>query len=373
MILMDPVAHTLVGAALAETRFARRVPLAATTLVVAANVPDVDGVTYFVSGDLALLIRRGWTHGVLAMAALPVAVTAFALLLDKLRRRRLPDAPAAPPGRLLALAGIAVLTHPAMDWMNNYGVRLLMPFDGRWFYGDALFILDPWFWLMAATPVVLVRSRGRLAILAWLTAAAVATAVILRSPLLPAGARIAWLLLAGAVAAWRVMRGPRDEAPHIALAALLMLAAYCAVMVTGTRLARTEATRWAAELGLTPEHVAPVPVPGNPFARDVFVVLSDRYVFASVDALASPRVRAGDAPIGRHGAPADVVAAAMTAPQVQGLRRWIRFPAYEVSPLPDGYRVLVQDVRFSRMRRAGIGYMIVDVDRALRPKTWPAP
>ena len=24
-----------------------------------------------------------------------------------------------------------------------------MPFDGRWFYGDALFVIDPWFWLVA--------------------------------------------------------------------------------------------------------------------------------------------------------------------------------------------------------------------------------
>ncbi len=30
-----------------------------------------------------------------------------------------------------------------MDWLNSYGVRLLMPFSNRWFYGDALYIVDP--------------------------------------------------------------------------------------------------------------------------------------------------------------------------------------------------------------------------------------
>ena len=40
-----------------------------------------------------------------------------------------------------------MLTHPVLDWLNNYGIRLLMPFSPRWFYGDAVFIIDPWLWL----------------------------------------------------------------------------------------------------------------------------------------------------------------------------------------------------------------------------------
>ena len=36
-----------------------------------------------------------------------------------------------------------------MDVLNSYGVRLLMPFSGRWFYGDALYIVDPWLYLAA--------------------------------------------------------------------------------------------------------------------------------------------------------------------------------------------------------------------------------
>ena len=35
---------------------------------------------------------------------------------------------------LLALAG--VYTHVFLDWLNNYGVRLLTPFSWQWFYGD---------------------------------------------------------------------------------------------------------------------------------------------------------------------------------------------------------------------------------------------
>jgi inner membrane protein len=32
--------------------------------------------------------------------------------------------------------------------MNTYGVRLLEPFSHQWFYGDTLFIADPWIWIM---------------------------------------------------------------------------------------------------------------------------------------------------------------------------------------------------------------------------------
>ena len=44
---------------------------------------------------------------------------------------------------LLLLSYIGVLLHVFLDFLNSYGVRLLMPFSDRWFYGDALYIVDP--------------------------------------------------------------------------------------------------------------------------------------------------------------------------------------------------------------------------------------
>ena len=63
------------------------------------------------------------------------------------------------PGQLLLLSAIAILSHPLLDTLNTYGVRWLMPFSGRWFYGDTLFIVDPWLWLALAAGVVLSRPR----------------------------------------------------------------------------------------------------------------------------------------------------------------------------------------------------------------------
>ena len=59
------------------------------------------------------------------------------------------------PKWLLILSFIAILTHPSLDWLNNYGVRLLMPVSDRWFYGDAVFIVDPWLWGILAAGVML--------------------------------------------------------------------------------------------------------------------------------------------------------------------------------------------------------------------------
>ena len=65
------------GATLAQTRLRNGAAAMAVPVgVLAANAPDVDAVTMFVSRDLSLGFRRGWTHGVLAMAVLTVPARA---------------------------------------------------------------------------------------------------------------------------------------------------------------------------------------------------------------------------------------------------------------------------------------------------------
>lgn len=143
---MDPLAHTLTGANLAATRLGGKARFAAAALVVGANAPDIDAVLYLIDNrDLALGFRRGWTHGVLAMVVLPLVLTAILVLLDRLRPH--PER-SADPKWLLLLSGVAVLTHPVLDWLNTYGMRWLMPFRPDWFYGDAVNIADPWIWLV---------------------------------------------------------------------------------------------------------------------------------------------------------------------------------------------------------------------------------
>lgn len=145
---MDNLTHTLAGALLAECGLKHRSRLAYPALLIGANLPDID-VAVLLSDQPAMGLygRRGLTHGVLAMVVLPVLLTAGLRWWSDWRARRRGAAAAAPQESFVALWGvalIAVLSHPLLDLVNSYGVRLLMPFSGRWFYGDSIFIVDPW-------------------------------------------------------------------------------------------------------------------------------------------------------------------------------------------------------------------------------------
>ena len=144
---MDNLCHSLVGMALGRAGLNRRTALATSTLVIANNLPDVD-VAVFATNTLAMSFRRGWTHGVLAQLTLPIALTGAMLLYDRYyRKKSTPGQIVVKPGQLLLLSYIGVLMHVFMDFTNSYGVRLLMPFSEQWFYGDALYIVDPWLYL----------------------------------------------------------------------------------------------------------------------------------------------------------------------------------------------------------------------------------
>jgi inner membrane protein len=139
---MDNVCHSLAGAALAECGFAQRSRFATAALVIGANIPDLD-VLYLFGGDLTgLESRRGWTHGIPALATWPFVVVGGVILWHKFVRRA--DVTDQPIDLRVLLAGsaLAVLSHPSLDWLNTYGVRFLMPFSDTWFYGDTLFIVD---------------------------------------------------------------------------------------------------------------------------------------------------------------------------------------------------------------------------------------
>ncbi len=63
---------------------ARRSALGMSTLLIAANLPDVD-VAVFATDALPMAVRRGWTHGVLAQVLLPPLLAAVMVGWHRLR------------------------------------------------------------------------------------------------------------------------------------------------------------------------------------------------------------------------------------------------------------------------------------------------
>jgi inner membrane protein len=368
---MEPLAHTLAGACLAESGLKRLSPLAASTLVIAANIPDVDGACYLHSADVAFALRRGWTHGVLAVAALPLALTAAMLAVDRALSLRDPERARANPLVLLGLSLLGVLSHPFLDWLNNYGVRLLMPFSDRWFYGDTLFIVDPWLWLILGGAVALTWTTHTRGIVAAAALGFGTTAVMLMAPIVPGWARAAWI---AGLAIWALAgsRAATPRRPAVALSALVMAGLYIALMFAGSRIAERQVRRLASARGWPAEQIAAMPVPAVPFRRSVIVVSGSRYLFVPVNWITGPTPGIEPA-VFEKGAQDPAVEAALGAPFVQGVRAWLRFPSYEVRPLPaGGRRVIIRDARFAIGQSPGFGVIaIVDLDAALVPRPGP--
>lgn len=399
---MDPLAHTLVGAALAETPLNRqdggdglgeRIPLGTATLLLGANLPDLDVVLYFVGSDLALAHRRGWTHGVLAMAALPLLLTAAVLTWDRwLRRRRHPDRLPAPLGAILGLAYLSALTHPFLDWLNTYGIRLLMPFDGRWFYGDSLFIIDIWLWLALGGAVFLARRpRGR-GLALWLPLAVLTSLLVLAAPrvdgLDPTAAKILWLLGLATVVVLRLRdRPPLHLRRRLASFALGALGLYIAVSGVSTLVARGLVLEELADRGLPVEEpsrdLMVGPLPYHPFVRDVVARVAGTqrtgsYRTGRFHWLPTPRLELMQE-IPRVSVvsdpsvlpPNEALAAAQTASCIRGFLIWARFPYAEVEPpgepaaeptaAGEKVRVYLMDARYTRQRTTGFGGAVVEV------------
>src|SRR6185295_3005347 len=102
-----------------------------------------------------LLHHRGHTHTLVGLLVQMAALAAVYRFLPPVRRL-LPDERV----RLWVLISVALLSHLLLDAGNSYGVHPFFPFDSRWYYGDAVFILEPWLWLLLGMPVAWMASRA---------------------------------------------------------------------------------------------------------------------------------------------------------------------------------------------------------------------
>ena len=142
---MDNLTHSLVGAVLGRAGLKRLTPYAMPALIVSANLPDIDSFVARLWGEETIAAHRGFTHGLGGLATMPFLAAAIILIWQRFRPSK--DGPVQLGGLLLACF-LGTLSHPLLDFATSYGTRLLEPFSHRLFYGDTLFIMDPWIWLM---------------------------------------------------------------------------------------------------------------------------------------------------------------------------------------------------------------------------------
>ena len=365
---MDPFAHTFTGAALAAAGLGRTMPLATAALIIGANAPDVDVVSWIGGRFIALEFRRGWTHGLLAIAVLPFVVTGALLLWHRLRRSARPAVLPVRASGLLALSALGVATHPSLDWLNNYGLRWLMPFDGTWFYGDTLFIVDPWIWLMLGGTGFLAYSRSRRALLGWSAFWMFASYMVLTSDLVRLPAQVFWLVGLFLLFALRRLSARWTGAgmEGSARVALALAGCYLVACMAANAPARAEVRAHLASLNIGP--VGPVmvgPFPANPFRGTVVAETPTAYYLGRWNWLARPRFEFERDSIQRQ-APGPAVTAASRSPEARRFLSWARFPYFEVSSDASGYIVRFGDARYASLGRGPVGVVTVPLDKDLR-------
>jgi inner membrane protein len=306
---MDNLCHTLAGAALGEAGLKKRTALGTATLMIASNLPDID-VGVFATDPLAMSFRRGWTHGVLAMVVLPAALAGAMWLWDRRRsgpaRGSTDDGRAAAPERasfagLLALSCIGNWLHVFMDFLNTYGVRLLMPFSERWFYGDSLYIVDPWLYVSLGGTVLASRIAAR--------------------------------------------RGRDSFGP--ARVGVAVAAIYMTAMIGSNLWARSEVRSGLTRAGRSPETrfmVSPVPV--NPFRREVIVDLGARYEKGFLWFEPLPHFRPAGYGVDANLTHPSAIEAARQ-PRVAAFLRWSRFPFFVIEETASQTTAYLNDYRYS--------------------------
>lgn len=316
---MDNFTHSLAGWALGQAGLKRLTGLAVPTLVIGANLPDIDAVMS-VLGTQSLALRRGLTHGPVALLILPVLLTAAMIAFERwqVRRRKRPRSRLpVRPVPLLMLAYVGILSHPALDYMNNYGIRLLEPFSPRWFYGDTLFIVDAILWTILPLGIWLSRSKEA--------------------------------------------AGARDWQWPARAALIAALAYICGNSAFSARASHDTALAVHKQRGITPDLVVANAVPVRFWHRDMLWRgdgMIGRGGYTAGLALV-PALKPGST--ATHMASPWVARAAAQNSDARAFLFWARMPYAQISTIPGGRRVMLRDARFDSSLIADRFTVIVDI------------
>jgi inner membrane protein len=361
---LDNLTHSLVGLTAAKAGLERLSPGATLLCVLAANSPDSD-VAIILFGDRwdYLHHHRGITHAIVGVVSLAIVLPLIFYGVDRLWSRLRQRPPKVKLRGLLIASFIVSATHPLLDWTNNYGIRPLLPWNPRWIYGDLVFIVDPFLWVVLGSAAFLLASKTKLSKFAWATFAALITFLIVASPRsadLPNRTLIIalWITaLTGTMVLYVI--GAREKwGERIAFVAFAVVLAYWGSLAFAHSRAvaqgREEAARIVAPNGESVLRLAAMPTLANPFRWDC-VFETDRATYRFPLHLTAgnspPRVIRYEKPSGALGQVMD------TVEQRKPARVFLGFARFPVARLADpgcATQTLVQlaDLRYTEPGRS---------------------
>ncbi len=358
---MDNLTHTLVGLASAKAGLERTSPYTTVVCLIAANLPDADIVTLGWGSLAYLKHHRGITHSIVGTLALAVAFPLIFYAAERLISRLRGREPRARLKGLLVASLLMTASHPLLDWTNSYGLRPLLPWSGEWFYGDIVFVVDPWLWLVLGGACFLLTAETNRRVALWSLLALAIVAGILFIPQrsdfeIPFALRAIWLACLAAVAfAYRAGVGERWGS-RVAVVALAFVVVYWGVLAIIQRQALQRGQEFAKTLAdadrSTLAKLAAMPLPMNP-TRWLCIAESERatHRFVLGPATKSPEdVKV----LSRHQKPQEREAAAVrditNDPRAQIFLDFARFPVFQVNEDGAG-SVRITDVRFGEPPR----------------------
>lgn len=177
---MDNLTHSLVGLTAAKAGLERLSPGATALSIISANAPDMD-VAILLTGDRWTYLQhhRGITHAIVGVVALALLLPLIVHGVDRLWAR-FRNRPHTTKLRGLIIVSILVTaTHPLLDWTNNYGIRFFLPWSPKWYYGDLVFIIDPYLWLILGGASFLLTATTNFRKVVWAVLGIVVTVLVL--------------------------------------------------------------------------------------------------------------------------------------------------------------------------------------------------
>jgi inner membrane protein len=155
---MDNITHTIIGLSVGEAVLQLRMkdrlglrselrPFYWLSSAIANNLPDLDvpWIRLFSNTKLDFLLQhRGYSHSLGAILPFALLTLLFCFCYARARSIELQKKDWV---WLFGLSVFGVICHLFADSWNSYGVHPFWPLQNHWYYGDSIFILEPWIWI----------------------------------------------------------------------------------------------------------------------------------------------------------------------------------------------------------------------------------